>query len=305
VRYIDMVRLLRKRDDWPPSEEWQRRIRQAEAELRNLPAGKTRADIFSKYSDVWSNVKDQFRGISHNKCWYCETKVERGFGDMDHHRPKGGVTKTSHPGYWWLGFSWRNWRFSCELCNSKLNDQPKDSKDGSKGSKGRVGGKGNDFPLLGGEDGEKRRVWDEKDCPDYDELKRERPMLLDPTNPSDPELITFGSNGIPRPVEKRKDLVEYQRAAISIQTYHLDQRYLNSRRKEIYFNMRGLIEKIQKYKLTYADDSDNDMLANIIEDKLVELRKMIAPDAQDSSAARAYLRRYRHWSWVDRLLTAS
>ncbi len=293
MRYIDMVRLLEARDDWPPGEEWEKRVRKAEAELRNLPPGKTRADIFAKYSNVWSGVKEQFRQISYNKCWYCETETGRIRGDIDHHRPKGGVTKTNHPGYWWLAFRWRNWRFCCELCNSKLTDP----------ATGIVGGKGNDFPL---DDGESRRVQDERDCPDYNDLKKERPLLLDPTHPGDPELITFGGDGRPRPAVKEPMSFEYRRAAVSIRTYHLDYTALNRRRRtHVIYPLRDLVEKIQKYKLIQADNRDNDAVDTIIEDALRDLRKMIAPDAQYSSAARAYLKRYRRWSWVDRLLMAS
>lgn len=293
MRYIDMVRLLRERDDWPPSEKWEKRVRKAEAALRNLPPGKTRAKIFDQYSDVWSEVKEQFRQISHQKCWYCETETSRIRGDIDHYRPKGGVTDTDHPGYWWLAFQWRNWRFSCELCNSKLTDRATDI----------VGGKGNDFPL---EDGESRRIWDECEHIDYDDLKKERPMLLDPTNPGDPELITFGGDGLPRPAAKDKMSIEYQRADISIKTYHLDHTALCRRRRTAVIHpLHDLVEKIQKYKLVQSSDRNNDDLDTIIEDGLRDLRKMIAPDAQYSSTARAYLKRYRRWAWVDRLLTAS
>jgi hypothetical protein len=297
MRYIDMVRLLRERDDWPP-EGWLERIRKAQAELGKFPLDKkARTDIFVRYSTLWKEVKEQYRQISHEKCWYCESKTDRHRGDIDHYRPKGGVTGTRHPGYWWLAFEWRNWRFSCEMCNSKLTDLATDI----------VGGKGSDFPLEGGADGESRRVWDECACPNYDDLKKERPLLLDPTHPEDPGLITFRSDGRPRPNARDKTSIEYQRAEISINTYHLNHSALNRRRQtQIYYPLCELVEKIQKHKLTQKNaDHSNITVQEAIEDNLTRLRRMIAQDAEYSSAARAYLKKYRHWDWVDRLLTAS
>jgi len=293
MRYIDMVRLLRARDDWPP-EGWEANVRKANGELRTLLPDKTYVDMFKKHGKVWKEVKEYYRQIAYDKCWYCDIKTRRHRGDIDHYRPKGGVTGISHPGYWWLAFEWRNWRFACEICNSKLTDLATDL----------VGGKGSDFPLEGGASGESRRIWHELDCPDYNDLKKERPLLLDPANPEDPDLLTFRSDGRPRPRVKDKTSVEYQRAEVSIRTYHLDHSALNRARKtEIYYPLCELVEKIQKHKLARNADRDNVDVQTIIEDGLTRLCAMIAPDAEYSSAARSYLRRYRHLSWVDCLLT--
>src|SRR5882724_10918370 len=138
MRYINMNKELRKIEDWPPGslehlkklehrkqtpEKWKADLQRAESELCNLPSGKTYSDIINKYSYLWSDVKEYYREISHEKCWYCETKTGRMLGDIDHYRPKGRVTQNlAHPGYWWLAFEWRNWRFCCEICNSKSTD---------------------------------------------------------------------------------------------------------------------------------------------------------------------------------------
>ena len=296
-------------EDWPPGplehlahlkyrkqtpEKWRADLHQAEAELRNLPPGKTRSDIFAKYSYLWSDVKEYYRQISHEKCWYCETKTGRMLGSIDHYRPKGRVTGTDHPGYWWLAFEWRNWRFCCELCNSKTTDY----------ATGIVGGKGHDFSLVGNH--ENRRVWHE--C-DYEDLLKEDPMLLDPTDSEDPDLLTFTSDGRPGPAMDDKTTIDYLRVKLSIGIYHLDHSKLNRERRTIYYEVLKWVTKFQKYDLIRRIDRDNLNARERAKEALDNLRDLIAPEAEYSAAARAYLREHRkdspEWAWIDRLLTRS
>lgn len=289
MRYINSGELEMRDEEWPP-EEWKKLAREAERALKSLPEGLTRAKIFDAYSRVWGSLKEEFRQLSHEKCWYCEAKTDRMRGDIDHFRPKGRVIEagSTHPGYWWLAFDWRNFRFVCSVCNSGSPDPTNPEK----------GGKGNHFPLVGGE---AQRVC--TPCP-YEEHRREYPMLLDPTNADDPCLITFTSDGKPRPASK--DKIEYLRAKESIKIYQLDHiRSIRKRRREIFIPMRNLVEEIQRDKLELAKDNNNDTLRVKIESNLKALRRMIAPQAEYSSAANAYLRRYRRWSWVDRLSSGS
>ncbi|HYT35638.1 MAG TPA: hypothetical protein VEL49_00560 [Ktedonobacteraceae bacterium] len=308
MRYIDIER-LEELEDWPPgrlphqkrsSEKWRERLRKAEEELRNLPDGKTRSDIFVKYSHLWSDVKEHYRALSYDKCWYCETSTHRIPGDIDHYRPKAGVTDTDHPGYWWLGFDWRNWRFACRYCNSQFTDP----------ETGIPGGKGNYFPLL---DGEKHRILDENECEDYEDLLKEGPVLLDPTEHNDPVLLTFTRDGLPgsteeEPVEKEQKSGDYRRAKESIRLYHLDHSRLVRVRRRIYNHVYRLVHDYQRFQKKWEKEHDRSAQA-VARRAAKELGRMIAPDAEYSMTARAYLKEYRNddpiWSWVDRLLTAS
>jgi uncharacterized protein (TIGR02646 family) len=300
MRYINLDK-LEELDDWPPGkladgrqspEKWRERLCKAEQELRNLPEGKTRSAIFKKYSWLWSDVKEHYRTLSDDKCWYCETSTHRMTGEIDHYRPKAGVEKNSHPGYWWLGFDWRNWRFVCKFCNSQSRDL----------ETGIVGGKGNHFPLL---DGEERRICAE--C-DYDDLLDEGPQLLDPIERGDPQLLTFTRDGRPGPSEEDENSIGYQRAQASIKIYHLDHSRLNRERRNIYQRVREHVKDYQRYQKKWDMERDRSAY-NIARKALTELGKMIAPSAQYSATARACLREYRRaereWDWVDRLLTAS
>lgn len=89
--------------------------------------------------DVWSTLKAWLlEEYFHGKCAYCETHVTRFDYHAEHFRPKGAVTfrakdkkklqkakctddkgaEVSHPGYFWLAYSWRNLLPSCGFCNT-------------------------------------------------------------------------------------------------------------------------------------------------------------------------------------------
>jgi uncharacterized protein (TIGR02646 family) len=297
MRHIS-IKPLEEMKDWPP-EKWHERAQKALDELRNLPPGKKRADVFEKNGILWSELKDDLRKLSHGKCWYCETRIDRDFGDIDHFRPKGKVEGVpDHPGYWWLAFEWRNFRFSCKLCNVKEIDH--DAEDGD----GR-GGKGAQFPLL---DGEKYRICDAGEYEEYEDLLDEHPLLLDPTEKRDPLLLTFTRDGQPAPSMKDETASGYRRAKASIYIYHLDYSRLNRERQKIYYKMRRLVRNVQRYQERWEKEHDRSARA-LSRAALDEIVSLIAPDAQYSAAARAYLKEYREqgadWDWVDELLTAS
>jgi uncharacterized protein (TIGR02646 family) len=291
MRYINIKR-LEERGDWPP-QRWKELASRAEEELRNLPEGKTRADVFKKYSNVWSMLKEDFSELSYGKCWYCEVSTDGMRGDMDHHRPKGKVTDSDHPGYWWLAFNWRNFRYSCERCNSKDTDD----------ATGIIGGKGNEFPLV---DGETRRKWHE--C-DYEDLLEEDPLLLDPIEPGDPQLLSFNSDGRPGAAIADETAVDYQRVQVSIRVYNLYHSVSNRRRREIYCRVRDLVAYIRKYQSIWQANRSDLSARACVKKALDDLRRLIAPEAEYSAAARAYLGMFRkdgcEWAWVDRLLTAA
>jgi hypothetical protein len=97
-------------------------------------------------------------------------------GDVEHYRPKGGVTdendnpveiddgrggKRPHPGYYWLAYDATNLLPSCIACNRP-----------NKVGKARVG-KWNRFPVIGNHASTKS------------EIPRETPLLLNPLVPTD------------------------------------------------------------------------------------------------------------------------
>ena len=71
---------------------------------------------------VWGSCKRDLQRIQHGKCCYCETQfASSDYGAVEHYRPKHGVRNVpSHPGYWWLAYSWDNLLLSCNVCNSSF-----------------------------------------------------------------------------------------------------------------------------------------------------------------------------------------
>ncbi|RWB97252.1 MAG: hypothetical protein EOQ56_22945 [Mesorhizobium sp.] len=100
---------------------------------------------YEEASAIWSTVKPVFIKLQHDKCIFCEQRLEGGaYGpvvwDLEHFRPKSTVAAwpdaTRHPGldyanlgtgsnagYYWLAYELRNYAASCKVCNTifKLN----------------------------------------------------------------------------------------------------------------------------------------------------------------------------------------
>lgn len=95
---------------------------------------------------VFFSTKGSFRG----KCAFCQISLESHFPDIEHFRPKKGVTDENdkiieiqddsggyrkHQGYYWLAYDWKNLLPSCNKCNRPT-------------SEGKMG-KRNRFPVAG------------------------------------------------------------------------------------------------------------------------------------------------------------
>ncbi|QXP52490.1 HNH endonuclease [Cellulophaga sp. HaHa_2_1] len=74
-----------------------------------LASGKKRPDS-SKYAH--NSIKIQLNSISHNKCFYCETKLKGKRKEVDHHI-EVSVDKS-------FSFQWTNLFLSCDNCNNKI-----------------------------------------------------------------------------------------------------------------------------------------------------------------------------------------
>ena len=74
---------------------------------------------FTRYKgyDVQQALRNDFAW----KCAYCERQLEKGSFEVEHYRPKGGVSGCNHPGYWWLALTWTNLLPTCAGCNKGLH----------------------------------------------------------------------------------------------------------------------------------------------------------------------------------------
>lgn len=70
-----------------------------------------------------AKVKERLRTAQHSKCCFCEGMFEaNAAADVEHFRPKkysqqGRGQPAAFPGYYWLGYAWRNLYYSCQVCN--------------------------------------------------------------------------------------------------------------------------------------------------------------------------------------------
>lgn len=225
-------------------------------------------------SDVWHAASDALAQASYDKCWYCESRQDRSDKAVDHFRPKNSVIEApDHPGYWWLAFDWRNYRYSCTYCNSNRRDTVG----------GTTGGKHNHFPIIEPPPHARSAT----DPPD-------RAKLLDPTDDSDTKLLTFLPNGFPRPVAS-SDPVSTDRVEISIRLYHLDHHPLVIKRKRLADEILQYVKKANDARASGDEKNYKDCKKEII--------KRVRANAEYSSAARIYLQAYRTNLWVEEILS--
>lgn len=269
MRHIDLddVRqIINSKEDWDGGAE------DALSEARKA-SKKDRAGVIDKKSTIWRNLKADLMGLSDQKCWYCETKDLGADNAVDHYRPKNRVRLTTGeyaPGYWWLAFDWRNYRFSCQYCNSKRTTAE------------TSGGKHDYFPILK----EKNRGAPEAKT---NQLDAEQPLLLDPTKPADIRLITFEKDGSAVPTYgKKKNEFLYQRAKQSIDLYHLQLIRKKKERARIWAEVEGHLEKAEPHRAGWEEGKLAATTA--YNDAISPLRKLIARDAEFQGAAKAALR---------------
>lgn len=188
MRYVDRSKLL-KPTGW---------IQRAQTAAKAVAAG----DDPNDHSQVWRDLKDGLAALLHDKCWYCESSVDRSDNAVDHFRPKNRVSDAANPhlGYRWLAFNESNFRYACTYCNSRRKDV----------EGGTAGGKADRFPLVN----EAQRVYA------AGPIAVEQPMLLDPCEISDWRLLgCHQENG--QPCAASKDPISKQRAEASIEILHL------------------------------------------------------------------------------------
>ena len=188
MRYVDRTKLV-KPAGW---------FARAKAATQAVANGADPND----HGTIWRDLKDGLANLLHDKCWYCESSVDRSDNAVDHFRPKGRVSDAAnlHTGYSWLTFDESNFRYACTYCNSRRKDL----------ENGTAGGKSDRFPLLN----EAHRVYA------VGTVAAEQPLLLDPCELSDWRLLgCHQENG--QPCATSADPVARQRAEASIEIYHL------------------------------------------------------------------------------------
>lgn len=225
---------------------------------------------------TWRNVKGSLEEASNRKCWYTETKNPGCLNDVDHFRPK--VKKMNSGGevdywYWFLAFDPENYRLSCQFSN-RLNINPES---------GLTGGKGDQFPLLGGQ----------AHATTKDRIAQENPVLIDPCNSDDCDLLEFQSDG--RPVvssSHRSNPDACYRLEQSKLLLNLDFPTFNEDREALYNKIKKLVERGDSY------GPHNPALQDLKQD----LQELMEEDKPYSKAAECYIRCFRDREWIEQML---
>lgn len=235
---------------------------------------KERTKIIAAKQHCWTTLRDAFEKISHGKCWYTECDSPGADNDIDHFRPKGKVREdSSHPGYYWLAFNWKNMRLSCQHAN-----RPRIAP----GAK-VAGGKSTHFPLL--TTGVRARL-------PGDDIRLEHPALLDPTEPGDPILLTFLPNGEAdlspdfKGIKIAEDKIRASRLALHLNwpkfvearmtLYNLIERHVERGKREAPVDYLGMQAASQSFK-----------------DVIGDLKRMMKPSASYAAAAKVYVESFR------------
>jgi hypothetical protein len=216
---------------------------------------------------IWRDLSPRLARLRNQKCWYSESLNPTADKDVDHFRPKNQVEGDgTHEGYWWLAFTWRNYRYSSQWCNQRRVDDVNDTS----------GGKGDQFPLC--PNGIRARQ-------EGDDIGLEAPALLDPINDQDWRLLTFLPNGYPTPAMPAGTL-EHQRAKTSIEVYHLHCKGLVDGRRSVAATIQLIIQDLEAFHLRIDDLEFRALYLK----REVDLLQALGEDAEYSAAALAYAR---------------
>lgn len=224
----------------------------------------------------WSPVKIHFEAVSGRKCWYTESKNPGCLNDVEHFRPKGKKTSSDSKivhWYWFLAFNPINYRISCTLPN-RLNKNP---------TLNATGGKHDHFPLLD----------NTKYATNLAAVVHESPVILDPCNKEDVDLLAFSLDG--RPVISPRfsdDVIACARVEKSNLFLNLDYPTFNEDRERLYNKVKNLVERGDRY---FAKNSD--CLSDVTDD----LRALFHPTSEYSKAAECYVRCFRDRFWIEEM----
>jgi len=171
------------------------------------------------------SVKDALVKAGKGKCWFCDSDVKHiAHGDVEHYRPKAGYRQSEEdkelkkPGYYWLAYEWENLLFSCQMCN---------------------GHKANSFPLENP---------DERAVSHKDDVRKERPLFIDPATEDPEEHIGFREE-VAYPVGNSK------RGHATIEGLGLNRDALLERRKHRYQLLKRLADLANTTDLSETEEA--------------------------------------------------
>jgi hypothetical protein len=265
MRHITLSDLLAHMLADPAGAKRRAQLANSQARVTKLLPGLRQGYIRRNGPRKWSPIKTWLTKHLGKKCWYTEVELVGAPLAVDHFRP---VSK-----YWWLAFAAENYRIACSFANSPEHNP----------LFGCAGGKGDTFPLL---PPGRRATWSSK-------KRHEKPVILDPCDKSDCDLIAFQADG--RPVVnplRASDPIARMRVDQSKILLNLDHPDFNTKREQLCVDIADDVRTVEAIP---AGSPVRDVV-------IARLARRLSSRAPFSSAAMYYLRLHRHLSWVEELL---
>lgn len=271
--YIDINR-------FSPSQEWLDKSQELLNDLIANRGNKAERDkIIDRASSQkhWKALKEELKKLSYGKCWYSEAREIYSYYHVDHFRPKqraiddtSGV-KVERDGYWWFTFDYKNYRISGGVGNTMKVDH---------------------FAVRA----------NCATCPE-DDCEDEVIYFLDPTKKNDPRKLIVNENGEMKPANTVDTNWDHIRAKYTIEKLDLNFPDLKNARHLKWKKCNTLIQEVDilDAELQSAPSARKE---ERLENKLEEIRKLIAPCEELSATVRACLRASRR-DWALALLEES
>ncbi|QPN66247.1 hypothetical protein [Synechococcus sp. CBW1006] len=242
-----------------PDPDWCERAATLLDQLKAAPDVAARHELIDGNTSLWRELKEWLLALSHGKCWFSEARDCFSYWDVEHFRPKKNVRNvrgSSGEGYWWLAFDWHNFRICGNVGNRK---------------------KGAYFPLRDG-------------CPHVGplgDLRYEQPLLLDPADEDDPNLLFFNLEGEAIPEPHVTDAWERDRVEYSVERYKLDYPPLSNSRKLVWAECWSQVQQYLAELARYQGDPANAIAREGMRNAARAIRKMLREESEFSSVARA------------------
>jgi hypothetical protein len=249
-----------------PPPDWLAEAQRYERELYAAPTKEKRDKLITTYESHWTDdrIRDWLLSQFSDKCWYTEAKETISPIHVDHYRPKGRVRNHSKDpgdeGYWWLAFNWENYRIAGWLINSKKSDI---------------------FPIMHGS----RALPD-----DAASLALECPVLIDPKK-EEARLVSYEKQDEEVCIAvsaARIDADDTYRVDMTIEVLGLNIRPKLNRKRAEYWDKCS--DEIANFKSATSAGAET-VKWILRENAIVNLRKMIAYEAEFSSVVEACIRK--------------
>jgi uncharacterized protein (TIGR02646 family) len=261
MRYIQLEKPAPGSKYYEAFQKWEVKASKITEELHNAPDMAARKEIIDRNQHPWGDLKDWLLSLSDQKCWFSEAKDCFSHWDVEHFRPKKSAKDedgNEYDGYWWLAFDWQNFR----ICGNAGNRK-----------------KGTYFPVLL----EANRVG----IP-TDDLRLENPLLLDPSDPEDPNLLFFDATGRARPAPYINNEWDKKRVEQSIKRCNLDFNPLVEKRRIVWNECWQHIQQYRQEIIKCDVSNGNSSIAkHMLREKAKAIREMIKTNQELSSVARA------------------